>query len=131
MKEADIRQWFAHYIDTFAACCLGEREPDALLAYYRVPLLITDDDHASLLADDAQVLGWATDLLGQLRAADYDHTDLLHLDIEPLNGSTALCRTAISRRRHDGSEIAEGAGFYLVTNSPAGPRFSAVAALNP
>ena len=38
-----VSQWFAEYLDAFAACGRGEKSAAALLGYYGVPLLLTTD----------------------------------------------------------------------------------------
>lgn len=36
-----MHHWFGEYLEVLAACCRGERDTDALLGYFGVPLLLT------------------------------------------------------------------------------------------
>lgn len=66
-----------------------------------------------------------------MRAADYDHTEVLSSEVTVLNSTSALYRGAFSRQRSDGSEISRLTVTYLVTGGPAGRRISALAVHSP
>jgi hypothetical protein len=128
MDPSDVRQWFDAYFDTFQACGRGERDTASLLAHYGVPLLLTTDDGALALTSDEQVVAALQRLVDGMRAADYDHSEILDFEVTVLNAASALCRGAFSRHRRDGSEIGRLTATYLVTDGPSGRRISALAA---
>jgi hypothetical protein len=56
MNANDVRRWFDEYLDAFAACGRGERDPPSLLGYYGVPLLVTTDAAFVALTSAEQVV---------------------------------------------------------------------------
>jgi len=126
INENDVRKWFGEYLDTFAACGRGEGDAGSLLAYYGVPLLITTDAGLSAMTSEDQVLGVAQQQIDGMRAASYDHTDVLQADVTVLNGGSALYRGEFSRVGADGNEISRPRLSYLVTDGPIGRRISAL-----
>lgn len=62
-----------------------------------------------------------------MRAADYDHSEILDCEVTVLNSTTALYRGAFSRRRSDGTEISRLTATYLVTGGAVDRRVSALA----
>jgi hypothetical protein len=131
VEDKAVRRWFGDYLDAFAACGRGEREADALLAHYGVPLLLATDDGFIALTGDDQVVAAAQQQIDGMRAADYDHSDVLTSDVTVLNATSALYRGAFSRRRADGTEINRLTVTYLVTDGSAGRRISALALHSP
>ena len=127
MDSSDVSRWFGEYLDVFAACCRGERDTGALLGYYGVPLLLTTDGGYFALASEEQVVAGLQPQIGQMRAAGYAHTEVLGAEVTVLNATSALYQGKISRQRGDGSEISLLVATYLVTDGPAGRRFSALA----
>jgi hypothetical protein len=127
VEDKAVRRWFGDYLDAFATCGRGEREADALLAYYGVPLLLSTDDGFIALTRDDQVVAAAQQQIDGMRAADYDHSDVLGSDVTVLNATSALYRGTFSRRRADGTEINRLTVTYLVTDGSAGRRISALA----
>lgn len=119
-------RWFGEYLDAFAACGRGESDVASLLAYYGVPLLVSTDDGSVALTTGDEVVSMAQQQVDGMRAADYDHSDVLDLEISPLNAAAALCRGTFSRRRRDGSEIGRLSATYLVTGASDGRRISAL-----
>lgn len=126
-----MRRWFGEYLAAFAACGRGEREPSELLAYYGVPLLMTTDSSFAAFASEAEVVAIAKQQIDAVRAANYDHSDVLSSEVVVLNGTSALFRGTFSRRRADGSEISQLTVTYVVTRGPNGRRLSVVALHNP
>ena len=127
MDEAEVSGWFGEYLDAFAACGRGERHVDSLLAYYGVPLLFTGDDGYFALASDNQVRAAVQGQIDGMLADHYDHTAVLGSQITPLNAASALYQGRFSRRRKDGSEIAQLAVTYLITAGSDGRRISVLA----
>ena len=127
MDSSDVTRWFGEYLDVFAACCRGERDTGALLGYFGVPLLLTTDGGYFALASEEQVVAGLQPQIGQMRAAGYARSEILGAEITVLNATSALYQGKISRRRGDGSEISLLVATYLVTDGPAGRRFSALA----
>ena len=126
VDTAEVDRWFRDYLDVFATCGRGESEAASLLAYYGVPLLLsTDDGFVALTTDDA-VVSMAQRQVDGMRAADYDHSDVLDFKISPLNSVSALCRGKFSRRRRDETEIARLTATYLVTGARESRRISAL-----
>jgi hypothetical protein len=126
MNENDVREWFGEYLDAFAAC--GRRDGDAasLLAYYGVPLLVTTDAGSIAATSEDQVLGVAQQQVEGMRAANYDHTEVLQANVTVLNAASALYRGEFSRVGADGGEISRPRLTYLVTDGPVGRRISAL-----
>jgi hypothetical protein len=127
VDSSDLSRWFGEYLDAFAACGRGERDPASLLAYYGVPLLLTTDDGVVALTSDDQVVGVAQQQVDGMRAADYDHSEVLDSEVSILNATSALYRGTFSRQRRDGGEISQLSATYLVTDGPVGRRISALA----
>jgi hypothetical protein len=131
VDNSDISRWFGGYLDAFAACGRGERDTASLLAYYGVPLLLTTDDGFFALTSDDQVVAAAGQLVGGIRADDYDHSEVLDSEATVLNSTSALYRGTFSRRRRDGGEISRLTVTYLVTDGSVGRRISALAVHSP
>lgn len=127
MEDSDVSRWFGEYLDAFAACGRGESDTTSLLSYYGVPLLLTTDDASLALTTDDQVVTAAQQQVDGMRAANYDHSQVLDSQVTVLNSTSALYRGAFSRQRSDGSEISRLTATYLVTDGPAGPRISVLA----
>ena len=122
-----MTRWFGEYLEVFAECCRGERDTGALLGYFGVPLLLTTDGGYFALASEEQVVAGLQPQIGQMRAAGYARSEILGAEITVLNATSALYQGKISRQRGDGSEISLLVATYLVTDGPAGRRFSALA----
>ncbi len=114
MDESDVGQWFGRYVDAVAACGRGESDAESLLAYCGVPLLFATDDEFVALTSDQQVAAALQRQIDGMRAADYDHSDILHSETTVLNATSALHRGTFSRRRSDGGEIGQLTATYLV-----------------
>jgi NTF2-like protein (DUF6841) len=127
VDNSDVTWWFGEYLDVFAECCRGERDTGALLGYFGVPLLLTTDGGYFALASEEQVVAGLQPQIGQMRAAGYARSEILGAEITVLNATSALYQGKISRQRGDGSEISLLVATYLVTDGPAGRRFSALA----
>ena len=127
MDVADVELWFGEYLAAFAACARGDNETDSLVAYYGVPLLIvTDAGYFPLISADQVVAGVGPQIDG-LRAAGYDHSDVLGLELTAVNAVSALLRGTFSWQRADDSEISQVTATYLVTDGPDGRRISVLA----
>jgi hypothetical protein len=111
----DVGQWFAEYLDAFAACGRGERETASLLAYYGVPLLVTDDAGLAVLASAQDVVAVLQQQVDGMRAAGYDRTETAGAEITVLNSASALYHGTFSRQSRDGSEISRPTLTYLIT----------------
>lgn len=132
MDAAEVEQWFADYLDEFAA--LGRGEPGGagrILRYYGAPLVLTSDAGSQVLLDEAQVSAMAQQQVDGLRAAGYHGSEVLDAETTVLNGSSALHHGSFVRRRADGSEIARLEATYLITDTTAGRRISAIALHTP
>ena len=131
MDDSDVSRWFGEYLDAFAACGRGERDTASLLAYYGVPLLLTTDDGCLALTSDDQVVAAVEQQVAGMRAAGYDHSEILHFEVTVLNATSALYRGTFSRQRRDGGEIGRLTATYLVTDGPVGRRMAALAVHSP
>jgi hypothetical protein len=127
----EVRRWFGEYLDVFAACGRGERDTASLLEYYAVPLLITTDDGFFGLTTDDQVVAAVQPQIDGMRAANFDHSDVVDSDITVLNATSALYRATFSRQRSDGGEIGRFTATYLVTDGAEGRRISVLAVHSP
>jgi hypothetical protein len=133
VDNSDVSRWFGEYLDAFAACGRGEHDTASLLAYYGVPLLLTTDDGCFALTSDDQVAAAAQQQVDGMRAADYDHSEVLHFEVEVtiLNATSALYRGTFSRQRGDGGEISRLTATYLVADGSVGRRIAALAVHSP
>jgi hypothetical protein len=131
VDTSDVDRWFGAYLDAFAACGRGERDAASLLAYYGVPLLLTTDEGAFAATGDDQVVEVARQQVDRMRAADYDHSEVLDFEVTVLNATSALYRGSFSRQRSDNGEISRLTATYLVTDGPVGRRISALAVHSP
>jgi hypothetical protein len=127
----DVRRWFSDYLDLFAACGRGERDTASLLEYYAVPLLITTDDGFFGLTTDDQVVAAVQPQIDGMRAADFDHSDVVDSEVTVLNSTSTLYRATFSRQRRDGGEIGRFTATYLVTDGAEGRRISVLAVHSP
>ena len=127
MNDNDVSQWFGEYLDAFAACGRGEGNPTSLLAYYGVPLLLATDDGFVALTSEDLVVAAAKQQIDAMRAANYDHSDVLDSEVTVLNATSAIYRGEFSRARRDGAEISRLTVSYLVTYGPVGHRISVLA----
>lgn len=131
MNGDDVSRWFGEYLDAFAACGRGEGTATSLLAYYGVPLLVATDGGFAALTSEDQVVGVAEQQIEGMRAASYDHSDVLDSDVSVLNATSAIYRGEFSRVRGDGVEISRLKVSYLVTDGPVGRRISVLAVHSP
>ncbi len=121
-----MQAWFSEYLSVFAACGRGDRAPSSVLPYYDVPLLVsTDAGFVSLTSTDELVA-----LIGQqveaMRAAAYDHSEVLDARTTSVNAVSAIQHSSFSRRRADGVEIGKLAVTYLISRHPTGHRISSL-----
>lgn len=127
MGEVEIDRWFSRYLTEFGA--VGRADVDdvqRLVAFYGVPLLVGTDAGCLALSDEEQVVAFARQQVAGMRSAGCDRSDELSAATTVLNDSCALRRARFSRRRADGSEIAQLACTYLITDGSAGRRISAI-----
>lgn len=118
MTAEELQAWFAEYLDTFAASARRETDARPLLAYYAVPLTVTTDAGAVTLTTDDQVASTVQGEVDALHAQGYDSTVIVGFVVTPINASSALLSTALSRRNADGDELGLVAMTYLVTEDP-------------
>ena len=126
MERAEVEEWFATYLETYAACGRGEEDVERLLERYAVPLLLTADAGAVWLTTAADVVAAARQQVEAMRAAGYHRSETLELDVEVLNAGTALVRGRFARVRRDGSEIEQLRTVYLVVKGGQGRRIAAL-----
>jgi uncharacterized NTF2-like protein DUF6841 len=132
MDEQDVRGWSEHYLADFAALGRGDRDDvRQLLAHYAVPLLVSTDAGTTVLTDEAQVLAFAEQQLTGLRSTGYDRSEELSAETTVLNRSCAMHRGDFARLRADGSEITRLEVTYLVADTGAGLRISALVVHSP
>ena len=131
MDINNVSPWFAKQFDVEQACARGELEATELLMFYGVPILLTTDGGSMTLTSQEQVLAVVQQQIAQLRADDYDHTEVLDFEVIPLNATSDLYRGAFARYRKDGTEIARLGATYLAADGPDGRRISALALHSP
>jgi hypothetical protein len=127
MTENDVAEWFADYLEVFAACGRGEIEPRAVLAYWAVPLLLTTGDRFSALMTEDDVVAVAQQQVEGMLAARYHRTEVLGSEITVLNATSALYRGEFARRTMDGDEVRSLTATYLITDGDDGRRISVLA----
>ena len=126
MDENDVSRWFGDYLELFAACGRGEADVHSVLAYWGVPMLLATDVGFSALITEDQLLAAVQQQIDGMRAAAYDHTDVLGSEVTVLNATSALFRGEFARRRADGGEINRLTATYLVSDGSVGRRISAL-----
>jgi hypothetical protein len=131
VDESDVDRWFGEYLKVFEACGRGDSDAGSLLAFYGVPLLVATDDGFIALASEDRVVAAAQQQIDGMRAAAYDHSDVLGSEVTVLNATSALYRGEFSRRRADGGEIGRLTVTYLVTDGSVGRRISALVLHSP
>ena len=131
VDENEASRWYGEYLKVFEACGRGESDAGSLLAYYGVPLLVATDDEFIALSTEEQVVAAAQQQIDGMRAAAYNHSDVLGSEVTVLNHTSALYRGEFSRRRADGDEISRLTVTYLLTDGPVGRRISALVLHSP
>jgi hypothetical protein len=123
---AALEAWFEDYLSTFAALGRGDRDdPQVLLEFYAVPLLLTADDTVLTCSTGSDVIGAFRPQIAALRADGYDHSESLGAQLTLLNERTALYDAAFIRRRGDGAEIGRLRATDQVTDGESGRRIAA------
>jgi hypothetical protein len=113
----EVTAFLDAYIEAFAACGRGERDPRMLLEYFAAPVLLTTDDISTHLAGEGDILGWAQGQIDGMLAAGFDRIEVRDRAVELPNASTALVRGAFSRCRGDGSVLSNIDCTYVVTRA--------------
>lgn len=126
-RSGTLRRWFEAYLEAFAACGRGDEPLGAVSDYYGVPLLLSTDAGYSALTSEGDVLAAIHQQIEGLRAAAYHRSETLESVLRVVNGNLAVYEGTFSRRRADGSEIGRPRIMYLISESSAGPRISAIA----
>ena len=127
MQSADVEEWFAAYLETYAAAGRGELDDlAALLEYYAIPLLVTADAGAIVLGDAEGVVAAVAAQVEGMRETGFHRSDVVTSDVEVLNESTALYRGSFARKRQDGSEIERLQTTYLIVDGEQGRRIAAL-----
>ncbi|MDP3713863.1 MAG: hypothetical protein Q8R60_15410 [Mycobacteriales bacterium] len=126
MPDGDVAAWFHEYLSAFAACGRGERSPSSVLSYYDTPLLMSTDAALESLTGPDEVLAMVEQQVEAMRAAGYDHSEVLDAQTKIVNAGTAVHYSRFSRRRADGSELSKLAVTYLISRHPTGRRISAL-----
>lgn len=126
MRDTEVQAWFNEYLSVFAACGRGEQTPSAILPYYDVPLVLSTDAGFVSLSSTNEVLTMVTQQVEAMRAAAYDHSEVLDAHTTSVNAVSAFHHGRFSRRRADGVEINTLAVTYLISRQPAGQRISAL-----
>ncbi len=121
--ESEVRGWYSAYFDTFVSLATGQRgDLDALLDFYGVPMTIVSDGGYRVLPTREAVLQFAHDAIDPLLRAGYAGTDLLRLDIRPLDSYAAFIEGLFSRRDREGKEIDHAGAAYLAVKTGEGWR---------
>jgi hypothetical protein len=126
MDVKSLTRWIEDYVGVFAACARGQQDVQALLDYWGVPLLLATKDGFVPLESRDEVAATAMKQVDRLRAADYDHTELIRFDVTSLEQKSAWCQGEFSWQREDGDEIARPTVTFLIGETPAGPRIAAL-----
>jgi len=125
-NRAEVTRWFDGYVAAFVAIGRGDAEVRRFLDYYAVPLVLSIDQGTRHLIDEEQLLAAMGEQVDGLRAANFDRSDELAAETTVLNGTCAIHRGRFARYRADGTEITRFDSTYLITDSPAGRRISAL-----
>ena len=126
MLETEVQTWFIEYLSVFAACGRGEQPPSAVVPYYDVPLVVSTDAGLVSLSSTSEVLTMVAQQAEAMRAAAYDHSEVLDAHTTIVNAVSAFHHSTFSRQRADGVEINKLAMTYLISRQPAGQRITAL-----
>jgi hypothetical protein len=127
MNKIEVKRWFDHYLADFVAMGRGEVEDVGhILIYYGIPMITSTDAGCMVLTDEGQVLAAAQQQVDGMRAAGYDHSDVLAAETTVLNRSCAVHHGRFARVRADGTEISQVEATYLINDGAAGRRISAL-----
>lgn len=126
--EGGVHAWFAGYLSAFTALGRGECTPTELAEYFFVPLLVTTDDVVISLGSRDDIVSWLKVQADGMAAAGYDHTHVSSTDARVANGTTAVVRALMARRRADGSDITELSVTYVLVRDQHDLRVQALVA---
>jgi hypothetical protein len=127
MQQDGLRDWFAGYLDVFAACGRGEAAADALLDYLAPPLLVSSDGGLTALANATEIVAWITGAhIEPMLAAGYHHTEEVTADIRVLNRTTALYTADLARVAAGGEDLGRLTATYLITEREDERRIAAL-----
>jgi hypothetical protein len=126
LNSDEVSAWFDRYNEMFGACGRGERAVEDVLAFYDQAMLVATGD--AVVGPSAQAAAeWVRAQVEGMRAADYDHTEIVARDVTVLNTNTALFKGDFSRRRRDGQEVSAFTVTYLIYRSGDGLRIGTLA----
>ena len=117
MDAPSVDRWFAEYLEDFAAVARGERDVAGLLRWYAVPLTITLDDANLQLATAQDVVAVVGNQVKSLQADGFARSVEVLGETTVLNGSTALRREGLVRRRADDSMIDQVDIAYVIVRT--------------
>jgi hypothetical protein len=127
MDTSEVDRWYAEYFAEFVALGRGDTtDLQRVLSYYSVPLLVSTDASSEVLVDEDQVIAMAGRQFDGMRAAGFDRSEELSSETTVLNQTCARRHGRISRLRADGTEITRFDATYLITDTAAGRRISAL-----
>ncbi|MFD3455828.1 hypothetical protein ACFWVC_27080 [Streptomyces sp. NPDC058691] len=123
--EAEVREWYGAYVETFVALAQGVRtDMEALLDYYGAPMVVVVDDEHQVLPTRAATLDYATTTISALTRAGYTGSDISHLTVHPVATGAAFIEGEFSRHDREGGEFGVGTGAYLAVRTEEGWRFA-------
>ena len=131
MDASAVDRWFSQYLEDFEAVARGERQVDALLERYAVPLLITVDDSVVQMPSPEEVTRVVGAQLDKLRSESFARSVKVSGETTVLNAASAIRREVLSRRRHDSTEVDRVEMTYLIINAGQGLRIAVMAVHDP
>ncbi|MFF3565923.1 hypothetical protein ACFYXS_38450 [Streptomyces sp. NPDC002574] len=123
--EAEVREWYGAYVDTFVGLAQGVRTgTESLLDFYGAPLVVVVDGDHTVLPTRAATLDWATGMIDSLRHAGYAGSDISRLTVHAVAAGAAFLEGEFSRHDREGTEFGVGTGAYLAVRTAEGWRFA-------
>jgi ketosteroid isomerase-like protein len=107
--EQAIRTFYAAYIDTFHTL-----DAKAVANFYAAPCLFVTDTAVVLMSTAADIEKLFGQLIEQLKARDYDHSDIPKLEVERLSPHLAQVSGLAIRYAKDGNELERIGATYTL-----------------
>lgn len=116
--EQAIRTLYAAYIDTFHTL-----DAKAVANFYAAPCLFVTDAAVVLMTSAADIEQLFGQVIEQLKARDYDHSDIPKLEVELLSANLAQVNGLAVRYARGGAELERIGASYTLRKTDDGWHF--------
>lgn len=121
--EKTIRQTYEDYLGAFHTL-----DAKAVAPFYAVPCLFVTDPGVVLMTEAGDVERLFATLIEELRARDYDHSEVKDLEVRLLSEYLALVSGLAIRFAKDGSELERTGATYTMRKVEGAWKFATVVA---